>query len=126
MNDVAVKVVSVLVADDDARIRQALAELLADDSRFTLVGTSESGADAAAQARVVLPDLAIVDVQMPQGGVEAINAIRAASSQTEVVVYTAKRGRHVRSEMLAAGAVGFLAKGDAVDLNGALLDFLSQ
>lgn len=126
MTDTATRAISVIVADDDPGVRQALAELLADDPRFALVGTTESGADAAGLARSARPQLAIVDVHMPQGGVEAIEAIREASAETKVVVYSAKRGRRVRSEMLAAGAVGFLAKGDAVDLNGALVDFVSQ
>lgn len=124
MTDLVARTISVILADDDSGVRQALADLLCDDPRFTLVGSGQSGAEAAKLAATIQPDLAIVDVQMPQGGAEAIRAIHAVSPQTKVAVYSAKRGSRVRAEMSEAGAIGFLSKGDAVDLSSALAELM--
>ena len=125
MTDLETRTITVILADDDPVICQALAELLNDDPRFTVVGTGESGAEAALLAAAAHPDLAVVDVQMPQGGVEAITAIHSASASTKVAVYSANRGSRVRFEMMNAGAIGFLSKGDALDLSSALADLVA-
>lgn len=124
MTDVKISTYSVIVADDDVRVCEALAELLADDPRFKLVGIGHSGADAATLASSQHVDLAVVDIQMPTGGVEAITAIHAVSPTTRVAVFSAKRGSRVRAEMLGAGAVAFFHKGDALDLSSALVALL--
>lgn len=124
MTDTSTTTISIIVADDDPGICEALADLLRDDPRFLLVGVGASGAEGAALAQQHRPELAIVDIHMPQGGTEAIRAIHEVSPDTSVVVYSAKRGSRARTEMLEAGAVGFLAKGAAVDLTSALADFL--
>jgi len=56
--------------------------------------------------------VAVVDVRMPGGGVEAIQAIRQVSPQTAIVVYTAYADPVTEREMRAAGAFALVAKGD--------------
>lgn len=116
MTDTSTKAISVIVADDDPGICEALADLLGDDPRFSFLGAGESGFAGAALAAQHQPDLAVVDIQMPHGGADAVKAIREVSPDTRVVVYSAKRGTRVRAEMLEAGAVGLLSKGAPVDL----------
>lgn len=123
MTDTSTSTISVIVADDDPGICEALAALLDDDPRFQLVGVGNSGAVGAALAQEHQPNLAIVDIDMPQGGADAIRAIHDVSPETQVVVYSAKRGSRVRTKMLEAGAAGFLSKGAVVDLTGALAEF---
>ena len=122
MTELMTNTISVIVADDDPGICEALADLLGDDPRFLLVGIGASGAEGAALAEKHRPHLAIVDVQMPQGGIEAIRSIGAVSPHTRIAVYSAKRGTRVRAEMLEAGAVAFLSKGAAVDLTSELAE----
>lgn len=117
---------SVIVADDDARVCAALAELIADDPRFDVIGIGRSGHDAALLASEHQVDLAIIDIQMPGGGVEAIAGIHAISPRTRVAVYSAKRGSRVRAEMIDAGAAGFFNKGDVLDLTSALVALLTS
>lgn len=111
---------TVVIADDDARVRRALADLLGDDGRLSVVGLAGSGSAAARLCAVHQPTLAVVDVVMPDGGEAAIAAIRERSAATQVVVYTARSDRRTRERMLAAGAVAVLAKGGPADLAQAL------
>ncbi len=107
---------TVVIADDDSRVRAALAELLDDDERLSVVGQADSGSAAARLCAELRPTLAVVDVVMPDGGEAAIAAIRATSTDTRIVVYTARNDRRTRERMLAAGAVAVLAKGSSGDL----------
>ncbi len=115
---------SVIIADDDHNICDALSELIGDDPRFELRGVAHSGAGAAELVRAQRVDLAVVDVQMPQGGIDAIEAIHAVSPSTQVAVFTAKAGSRLQSQLLSAGAVAVFHKGDALDLSGALASLL--
>jgi DNA-binding NarL/FixJ family response regulator len=117
---------SVIIADDDHNICDALRDLIGDDPRFEVRGVVHSGADAAELVGTQRVDLAVVDVQMPQGGAEAIEAIHAVSPFTHVVVFTAKSGSRLHSQLMGAGAAAVLKKGDALDLSEALVRLLTD
>lgn len=106
----------VVVADDDDRVLSALADMLGDHPGFTIVGTARSGADAAALCVQCGAQLAILDVMMPSGGVDALAAISSCSPRTAVVFYTARSDRCTRERLLEAGAVAVFAKGGPIDL----------
>ena len=116
----------VIIADDDLEICEALSELLGDDPRFKVCGVVQSGAAAAEVASTEKVDLAVVDVQMPQGGLEAIEAIHAVSPFTQIAVFTAKTGKRLHDQLLAGGASAVFHKGDALDLNQALAQLLTD
>jgi two-component system nitrate/nitrite response regulator NarL len=103
--------ISVVVADDDRRVRSAVTTLLDSHPRFSVVGAAATGEEAARLCVEHTPALAIVDVTMPTGGETAIRAIRAGSATTVVVVHTARSDRHTIDRMLAAGAIGVITKG---------------
>lgn len=115
-----VRAFGVIVADDDRFVCEALRELIGDDPLFEVRGVAHSGLDAACLASEIQVDLAIVDVQMPQGGLEAIRAIKECSPDTKVVVFTAKTGNRLRHELIGAGASAVLYKGSESDITGAL------
>ena len=106
----------VVVADDDDAVREALGSLIDAHPAFILVGSAPDGFEAARLCGVEQPKLAVVDVMMPGGGVDAVAAIRAASPGTVVAAYTARSDRRTREQLLAAGAVEVFAKGGAIDL----------
>ena len=111
---------TVVLADDDEQVRDAMAALFDDHPRLRVVGSAGSGAGAATLCAGLRPHLAVVDVMMPTGGVEAIEAIHAASPATIVVAYTARRDRRTRDRLLAGGAAAVFTKGITSDLAGAL------
>lgn len=111
---------TVVVADDDPLVCDALSELIGDDPRFDVRGVGRSGLEAADIVSGQPVDLAIVDVQMPQGGIDAIVAILSRSPSTTVVVFTAKSGSRMRHQLLDAGASAVLYKGRESDITGSL------
>jgi DNA-binding NarL/FixJ family response regulator len=104
-------VVTVLVADDEVVVRQAIEALLETDPRFRVVA-SVGSAEAATQAAIAhRPRLAVVDVRMPGGGQAAITGIREHSPETVVMVCSSHDDRHTRQSMREAGAAAYVVKG---------------
>lgn len=99
--------VSVLVADDDLPIREALAELVGEDERFELVGLAVDADEAIALAARERPRVALLDVKMPAGGgPRAAREIRQRSPSTHVVALSAYDDRATVLEMSAPGRSG--------------------
>ena len=102
----------VLVADDDPQVRTALGDLIARRPGLTLVAAVEDGVAAGQAAGEHRPDVAVVDVRMPSGGLEAVREVQATSPDTAIVVYTAFADPVLERQLLAAGATTFAVKGD--------------
>ena len=110
------RVLRVIVADDDAAVRTALAELVGGEPAFELVGAAADAIDAIALAAATQPDIALLDVRMPGGGgVAAARGIGHCSPATKVIALSAEGDRSTVLGMLEAGAVGYLLKGGSVD-----------
>jgi DNA-binding NarL/FixJ family response regulator len=103
----------VLVIDDDARVRAALADLLASTADLTPAGTAATAAEArAADERDGPFDLAIVDIRLPDPAT-GLALIRRLTARTPVVAVSVS-GVH-RTAALAAGARAFLDKDGRAD-----------
>ncbi|MGH8976913.1 MAG: response regulator [Acidimicrobiia bacterium] len=103
--------VTVLLADDEAVVRQAIGELLETDPRFRVVASVDSADAATRAAGRWQPKLAVVDVRMPGGGHAAIAGIRRHSPDTIVMVCSSYDDRHTRNAMEQAGAAAYVVKG---------------
>ncbi len=104
-------------------MREALADLVRTDPRLELVGAAADAREAAEMAAQTRPDVALVDVRMPGGGVQAVQAIRTRSPRTQIVALSASGTPADVLEMLRAGAAGYLVKGMAP---GDVLDALHR
>jgi EAL domain-containing protein (putative c-di-GMP-specific phosphodiesterase class I)/DNA-binding NarL/FixJ family response regulator len=103
--------IRVLIADDDPGVLDTLGRLIGAEQWMDLVGSASDADGAAALARSLQPDIAVVDVRMPGGGgPRAAREIRACSPQTRVVALSAFDDPEVVLEMLEAGAVGYMVK----------------
>jgi two-component system chemotaxis response regulator CheB len=115
--------IRVLVVDDSAFMRAAVARTLSADPRLEVVGQARDGQDAVEQARALRPDVITMDFNMPRlNGAEAIRAI-FAERPVPVIMLSAhtSAGAKETVEALAAGAVDFVTKpaGEvSVDLSG--------
>jgi PAS domain S-box-containing protein len=107
--------IRVLIADDEPALRHAIAELIEAEPGLDLVGSCADAAGAGELARETRPDVALVDVRMPGGGVEAAGLIAESSPETAVLALSAYEDRATVTAMLQAGAVGYLVKGIAPD-----------
>ena len=103
--------IRLLIANDQALVRGALAALLELEDDLEVVGTAADGAQAVREARALAPDVCLMDVQMPDvDGVEATCRVVEASPQTRVLIVTTfARPGYLRSA-LDAGASGFIVK----------------
>ena len=108
--------IRVLIADDDANIRDALRELLECEDGIQVVAVAADAVAAVEAAAQEHPDVAILDVKMPGGGgPHAARGILAESPETRVVALSAYGDRASILEMLRAGAVAYLVKGSVPD-----------
>ena len=103
--------VTVVVADDQAAVREGLVLLLGTLPGITVVGQAEDGAAAVETVAATDPQVVLMDLNMPRlGGVEATRRIRADHPQTQVVVLTTYSDDESIIGALKAGALGYLTK----------------
>lgn len=102
--------IRVLIADDEAMIRSALATLLRLEADIEVVAECADGAQAVAEALRLVPDVCLLDLEMPGlDGVEAaVRLNRAIATRCVVITRHARPG--VLRRALAAGVSGFLPK----------------
>lgn len=109
------KQISILIAEDDAPVRDALTALINLEPNLKVVASAADADEAIAAAEGNLPDVAIVDVRMPGGGgARAAREIKLRCPQTKVIALSASDDRATVLEMLEAGVVGYLVKGDSI------------
>jgi len=106
--------VRILVADDHEIVRRGLRALLDAQPNWEVVGEAVSGREAVDLAKQLTPDIAIIDVGMPElNGLEATRQILKALPQTEVLILTMHESEQIVREVLDAGARGYVLKSDA-------------
>jgi two-component system, NarL family, response regulator DesR len=103
--------IRILIAEDQAMVRGALAALLAFEPDLEVVAQVASGEEVLPAAREARPDIALLDIEMPgMDGIEAAAALRAELPETiPLIVTTFGRPAYLRRAM-QAGARGFLVK----------------
>jgi DNA-binding NarL/FixJ family response regulator len=106
------RTIRVLAADDHALLRYGIASLVNAQADMSLVAQAATGREALEQYRRFLPDVTLMDLQMPEmGGVEAIIGIRSEFSNARIIVLTTYTGDVQAVRALRAGARGYLLKG---------------
>jgi two-component system, NarL family, nitrate/nitrite response regulator NarL len=101
----------VLIADDHPLYRDGVARTLAERASFQVVGACGSAADAVALAERHRPDLVLLDISMPGGGIEAARRIAALGMATKIIMLTVSERDEDVMEALKAGAHGYALKG---------------
>ncbi len=105
---------TVVIADDHEVIRLGVAMALARGG-FEVVGEAADRAGAVSAVASSMPDVCLLDVYMPGGGIEAAAAIAVAAPSTAVVMLTVSTGNDDVLAALRAGAVGYLPKDTSPD-----------
>lgn len=111
----------VLLADDHILMLQGLGKLL-EAYGVEVAGTARNGLEAVEQARLLKPDVILMDVRMPVcDGIEATRRIRSEDPSAKIVMLTTSFEDHDLFEAVRSGACGYLLKSmDADDLIEAL------
>jgi DNA-binding NarL/FixJ family response regulator len=107
------KKLRILVADDHELVRRGVRGLLRARRGWTVVGEAADGREAVEKANKLKPDVAIVDISMPDlDGLQVTRQIREAAPDTEVVVLTMHESDQMVRRVLDAGALGYVLKSD--------------
>ena len=103
--------IRVVIADDQRVVREGLAMLVGLMDGIELVATASDGAEAIEAVARERPDVALMDLRMPEiDGAEATRTIRAAQPETQVLVLTTYADDASLFPALQAGARGYLTK----------------
>src|SRR3981189_1591513 len=103
----------ILVADDHELVRRGIRGQLSARRGWIIVGEARNGREAVEKASKLKPDVAIVDISMPElDGLQATRQIREATPSTEVVILTMHESKQMVRRVLEAGARGYVLKSD--------------
>ncbi|HEX6176436.1 MAG TPA: response regulator transcription factor, partial [Candidatus Binatia bacterium] len=109
---------TIVLADDHELVRESIASLLREVPNFEVVGQCANGRQLLALVENVRPDVAVVDVSMPElNGIEAARQLREISPRTRVIALSAYTDEAYIRDMIDAGVVAYIIKsGAAKDL----------
>jgi DNA-binding NarL/FixJ family response regulator len=111
MTTPAAEPLRVLLADDHAILREGVRLVLEAQPDITVVGEAGNGAEALALAHRLRPDVVVMDIAMPDvNGLEATRRLRAELPEVQVVVLTMHADREYVTQVVQAGAAGYVLK----------------
>jgi len=103
--------IRILIADDHPIVRQGLAAVLDREDDLVVVAQAANGLEAVAKARELLPDIILMDLQMPEmDGVAAIIEIKEAALEAGIIILTTYDTDDYIFRGIEAGARGYLLK----------------
>lgn len=107
--------VRVLLVDDHALVREAIARVLDDVEGLEVCGQASGGEDALRQAAAMQPDVVVLDYSMPEmDGLATTERLQRQVPAARVLVLTVHDNVHYVLRVLEAGALGFVVKSAAV------------
>ena len=103
--------IRILLVDDTALFRTAIAELVDGQDGLEVVGEAENGLEAVEKARALEPDVVVMDIEMPvMDGVQATRLIREQMPNVKVVMLTVSESDDHLFDAIRFGAQGYLLK----------------
>ena len=102
--------IRIVIADDHVLVRQGIRAFLETYPDLSIVGEAENGGDAIRLCREKSPEVALVDLVMPGGGIETTRLIREQNPQTQVVLLTSFEDAQQIVQAVRAGALSCLLK----------------
>lgn len=103
-------IIRVIIADDHVLVRQGIRAFLDTHSDLAIVGEAEDATSAIRVCRETSPQVALIDLVMPGGGIAAIREIRRNNPQTQVMVLTSFDDAEQIIAAVQAGALSCLLK----------------
>ncbi|HEV2206469.1 MAG TPA: response regulator transcription factor [Candidatus Acidoferrales bacterium] len=104
----------ILIADDHDLLRRGVKSLLESHAGWTVCAEARTGLEAVAHAEEKRPDIAILDITMPDlNGIEAGRRIRKSCPKTEVLLLSVHHSDQLIREIFESGIRGFILKSDS-------------
>src|SRR5258706_9236507 len=114
MGDAPTQPIRILIADDHALVRRGIRATLAERPHWSIVGEADNGRQAVALATTLRPDVAVLDMTMPQlNGLDAAREILSGNRNVRILILTVHDSESLIREVFKAGARGYLLKSDA-------------
>ena len=109
--------IRVLLADDCEQIRQIIVKFLGESPDIEIAGEASNGRVAVELTKLLVPDVVVMDIDMPEmNGIEATRIIRNSLPQVEVVGLSVNDDADRRNAILKAGAADFVSKSEPLDV----------
>src|SRR3954465_9569859 len=97
--------------DDREIVRRGVADVLESDPRVTVIGEAKNAAEALARVPALRPDVAVLDVRLPDGdGVSVCRELRSKMPELRVLMLASCSDDEALFEAIMAGASGYLLK----------------
>ncbi len=104
--------IRIVIADDHPVVRDGLAAILGTQADFAVVGEAQDADSTLAQVAQLQPDVLLLDLEMPgMDGLIALQQIRAAHPQTNILIFTAFDSDERIIKAVQSGVKGYLLKG---------------
>ncbi len=108
------KYIKILLVDDHAMFRQGLRRILESESDFMITGEADDGIKALQMAKVLLPDIILMDISMPDcNGIEASQKIKQVLPLTNIIILTMHEDLFLQREGKKIGVSGYILKKSA-------------
>jgi two-component system, NarL family, response regulator LiaR len=105
------EILRILVVDDHSLVREGLRLVLSNEPDMDVVGEAANGLEAVKQARLLKPDIILMDLRMPRmNGIEAITEIKKQDGEVRIIVLTSFSDDNEVLPAIQAGARGYLLK----------------
>lgn len=105
------ELIRVVIADDHAQFRESIISTLASEPDMVVVGQGATGDDAVVLSRDLSPDIILLDLDMPGGGLLAAAIIAAIRPKTKIVILTGSDEAEYMRTAQRIGARGYILKG---------------
>jgi DNA-binding NarL/FixJ family response regulator len=116
-NGMNLQTTHVVLADDHARVRAGIRNLLENTPDIVVIGEAENGIEAISLVEELSPDILVVDMEMPYlNGDEVATRLRERGSHVRILALSAHNDRHYVMGMLKSGAAGYLTKEEVPEI----------
>lgn len=109
------KTSTVIIADDHPVFRKGLRDIIGSNAHLQVIGEADNGEAALALIMQQVPDVAVLDIEMPGlSGIEIVRRVREAALPVAMLILTMYEDEDVFTEAMSAGAMGYMLKDSAI------------